>query len=111
MLSRTVRHLEGRLLVTYEVLEDKLALGAGNRDSDTLYQLLQATEGCEVVLFVREEDAQSCTVGLRSNGGVDVGAIAKSFGGGGHRQAAGFRWEGDRVAITEKLIDFFAQSL
>jgi phosphoesterase RecJ-like protein len=29
-------------------------------------------------------------VSLRSNGGYDVSAIAKAFGGGGHQNAAGF---------------------
>jgi nanoRNase/pAp phosphatase (c-di-AMP/oligoRNAs hydrolase) len=28
---------------------------------------------------------------LRSNGDYDVSAIAKAFGGGGHRNAAGFQ--------------------
>ena len=36
---------------------------------------------------------------LRSNGDYDVSAIAKAFGGGGHKNAAGFQmpigWEGD----------------
>jgi nanoRNase/pAp phosphatase (c-di-AMP/oligoRNAs hydrolase) len=27
---------------------------------------------------------------LRSNGGYDVSVIAKAFGGGGHKNAAGF---------------------
>lgn len=31
-----------------------------------------------------------CKVSLRSNGEYDVSAIAKAFGGGGHRNAAGF---------------------
>ena len=31
-----------------------------------------------------------CKVSLRSNGDYDVSAIAKAFGGGGHRNAAGF---------------------
>ncbi|OGN03025.1 MAG: hypothetical protein A2655_02535 [Candidatus Yanofskybacteria bacterium RIFCSPHIGHO2_01_FULL_43_42] len=33
-------------------------------------------------------------VSLRSNGSVDVSEIAKKFGGGGHKGAAGFRFDG-----------------
>ena len=32
-----------------------------------------------------------CKCSLRSNGEYDVSAIAKAFGGGGHRNAAGFQ--------------------
>lgn len=38
---------------------------------------------------------------MNNEGGVDVSAIAKAYGGGGHAQAAGFQapqgWEGDEA--------------
>jgi phosphoesterase RecJ-like protein len=37
-----------------------------------------------------EKSEQEVMVGLRSRNGVDVGGIARSFGGGGHFHAAGF---------------------
>lgn len=35
-------------------------------------------------------------VSLRSDGSVDVASLAEKYGGGGHRQAAGFRWPADK---------------
>ncbi len=103
-LSRTEALFDGRVLSTYETIEDMRTFGAESRDSDSLYQLLQATGGCEAVILIREEDERTCSVGLRANGGIDVGAIAGAFGGGGHKKAAGFEWTGSREAIKELLL-------
>jgi len=105
LLSRAEPHAGGQLLFTYETLADKRSFGAEHRDSDTLYQLLQGTAGCETVILIREEDEESCTVGLRSNSRIDVGVIAQQFGGGGHRRAAGFRWTGSRESAKAKLLE------
>ncbi|MFP4266583.1 MAG: DHH family phosphoesterase [Spirochaetaceae bacterium] len=90
LLSRTEALYNGRLLVTYETLEEKEKYGEENRDSDTLYRHLQEVEGCQVVLLIREESPGECSAGLRSNNHIDVGKIAGTFGGGGHAKAAGF---------------------
>lgn len=46
---------------------------------------------------------RSYYVSLRSNSDeVDVSVLAKAFGGGGHKRAAGFSWEGKSI---EELID------
>ncbi|MCK5673505.1 MAG: bifunctional oligoribonuclease/PAP phosphatase NrnA, partial [Spirochaetales bacterium] len=47
----------------------------------------------------------------RSRDYADVGAVAKSFGGGGHKKAAGFTWEGSPDEITEKLLEIFSNIL
>jgi phosphoesterase RecJ-like protein len=107
LLERTEALLDDRVLLTFETLQDKKTYGAENRDSDSLYQQLQTVEGCEAVIFIREEEEGNCTVGLRSNNSIDVGAIAHSFGGGGHKLAAGFSWTGERQEITRRLVDSF----
>lgn len=42
------------------------------------------------VAVLMQENGGLVHVSLRSDGGIDVGSIAASFGGGGHRAAAGF---------------------
>jgi phosphoesterase RecJ-like protein len=107
LLSRTRAACKGRVLFTYETLEDLALYGLENRDSDALYQQLQGVSNCEVVIFIREEEPGLCSVGLRSISAVDVGHIALSFGGGGHALAAGFSWKGSRQeaekAVMEKV--------
>ncbi len=110
-LARTEALFGGRILFTYETLEDKRTYGSKHRDSDSLYQLLQTSAGCEAVVLIREEDEESCSVGLRSNTTLDVGAMAQRFGGGGHRKAAGFRRVGGREAVKAELIATFTSLL
>jgi len=105
LLNRTSSFCEGRVLFTYETLEDLATYGIENRDSDVLYQQLQGVTDCEVVVFIREEEPNLCSVGLRSSSVVDVGSIALSFGGGGHARAAGFTWKGSRHDAEKTVLE------
>lgn len=108
LLVRITAHFDGRLLLTWEELADTEKTGFISRDSDTLYQLLQTTRETEVVILIREEAPSECSVGLRSNPGIDVGKAARDFGGGGHTQASGFTWNGDRHTVEDKIIAYFS---
>jgi phosphoesterase RecJ-like protein len=72
---------------------------------------LRAVDGAELVALVRElpEGATSARKGsLRSHpDGVDVSAIARSFGGGGHKRAAGFSTDLAMDEITRRIVDAF----
>lgn len=105
LLARTESYHDGKVLLTYETLEEQGRFGPENRDSDILYQQLQSIRGCEVVLLIREETGQECSVGLRSNNLVDVGALAHRFGGGGHPRAAGFNSSLPREELAMLLIE------
>jgi uncharacterized protein len=53
------------------------------------------------------DDPTGRTFSLRSApDGIDVSEIAKNYGGGGHKHAAGFKvpigWEGDETSESEK---------
>lgn len=56
--------------------------------SDVGHELANQSGTFGLLWFV-DKDGQ-CKCSLRSNGDYDVSAIAKAFGGGGHRNAAGF---------------------
>ena len=43
----------------------------------------------EAVVFFKQEKGDQYRVSLRSKGNVDIGAIAKEYGGGGHKNASG----------------------
>ena len=108
VLSRAEALFAGRCILIYETLEEKEKYGSRNRDSDTIYSQLLSVKNCEAVIFIREESDKKCSVSLRSRDDIDVGKIAASFGGGGHKRAAGLEWQGGRKEITAKLIDVFA---
>ena len=111
LLSRVRSELDGKLLITFETEEDLHEFGTVNRDSDALYQQLQGIKQVEAIILIRFESEDELSVGLRSKHYADIGAVAKSFGGGGHKKAAGFSWDGTAEEITEKLIEVFSKIL
>jgi phosphoesterase RecJ-like protein len=66
VLSRVESHFGGQQLLSFENLEETERFGLQGRDSDALYQLLQAVSGVRAVVLIRQETAENCTVGLRS---------------------------------------------
>ena len=104
LLSRIRSEFNGKLIISYETKEDLTDFGTENRDSDAFYQQIQGVENVEVIVLIRYETENEISVGLRSKHYADIGSVAKSFGGGGHKKAAGFTWNGTSNEITEKLI-------
>ena len=64
-------------------------LEAGPEDLEGLVDYPRGVEGTEVALLFRRTNNGATKVSLRSNGPVDVNAVAREFGGGGHVRAAG----------------------
>ena len=88
-----VRRLDGGS-ITLALLkrEDFEESGARESDSEGIIDYIRAVEGTAVAVLVREllEKPGLHKVSLRATDGrADVSAIARSLGGGGHRQAAG----------------------
>lgn len=111
LLERSAQYFSGKLIVTYETMEDTRRHGAEGRDSDSLYQLLLSCAGVEVVVFLRQETEQTCTMGLRSKDEVDVSAVAARFGGGGHKNASGCSTPGTIEELIPKLLAEFEPAL
>ena len=75
------------------------ALGAIPDDLEGLVDYPRSIAGVEVGLLFRQIPRKGIKVSFRSNGAVNVNALARQFGGGGHVRAAGALIEGalDRV--------------
>jgi phosphoesterase RecJ-like protein len=104
VLNNAESLFDGRLIVLFEEYAEACRLGHENRDSDAMYQLLQSVAGVEAIAFIRQETPENCKVGLRSRSWIDVGNIAESFGGGGHKNAAGFSHVGKIAELRPKII-------
>lgn len=72
--------------VTTKMMEET---GAGPEHTDGFVNYPRSIRGVEVALFFREIGPDTYKVGFRSKGRVDVGALARELGGGGHHNAAG----------------------
>ncbi len=110
-LIRCQSYWNDRLLLSWQMQEDRARYGATQRGEDDLYRLLQTVRGNVVVAFIKEERPGYFSVGLRSNSSVDVGSVAAAFGGGGHRQAAGFDIPGSLDSVRQTILDTFAPIL
>lgn len=84
--------------------EDIRETGATPEDLEGLIAYPRNIEGVEVGLLFKQLDEQTVKVSFRSNGRVDVAAMAKSFGGGGHVKAAGCTMIGELAQIVEQVV-------
>ena len=91
-LANAVRH--GEVLISTVDNADYERTGAGELDSKEAIDQLRSVEGIDMVAHLREVP-QGTKGSLRSET-IDVGEIARAFGGGGHRLAAGLTFEGLR---------------
>jgi bifunctional oligoribonuclease and PAP phosphatase NrnA len=104
----------GRVIVSHLEREDFFAAGAEEPYSEGIIDYLRAVEGAEIAALIREPPTQNGPtrrVSLRTTAeDLDVSAIARKSGGGGHRQAAGFSSESSVEEITEFIRrEFLAQ--
>ena len=81
-------------MVSHLEQDDFDAAGAEEPFSEGIIDSLRAVEGAEIAALIREPPTQNGPlrrVSLRTTEqGLDVSAIARKSGGGGHKQAAGF---------------------
>ena len=64
-----------------------------------------------VSIFAREDDPGLWQFSIRSKGDLDVGSVARELGGGGHRNAAGFRKEGSLQKILNQMLELLRDQL
>ena len=79
------------------------ALGAIPDDLEGMIDYPRSVEGVEVGLLFRQIPRKGIKVSFRSNGAVDVNALARQFGGGGHVRAAGALIEGRMEQVREDV--------
>jgi phosphoesterase RecJ-like protein len=88
------QHCGGRLVVSYITSADYEATGAGEEMTEGVIDHLRSLDGTKIAAVVRDlgnRGRAARKVSLRSSeGDVDVSAIARKHGGGGHKRAAGF---------------------
>jgi phosphoesterase RecJ-like protein len=115
LLARALGRAEvlegGRIVVSHLLRGDFAEVGASEPYSEGLIDYLRAVEGTELAVLIREqlnEGAHAYKGSLRSSiDELDVSAIARRFGGGGHRQAAGFSADLPLEEIVEQIREGF----
>jgi len=106
-LERAQVYEGGGLVVSYLLRDDFAEVGAVEPYSEGIIDFLRAVEGAHMAALIREPPrggSPARRISLRaSHDELDVSAIARAAGGGGHRQAAGFSSDDSIADLTEFL--------
>ncbi|MFC1791783.1 bifunctional oligoribonuclease/PAP phosphatase NrnA, partial [Gemmatimonadota bacterium] len=86
-------------------------LGATADDIEGLVDYPREVEGVAVGLLFRETAKGGTKISFRSNGDVDVNALARQFGGGGHVKASGAMVEGPLPRVREEVLTAARQAI
>jgi len=94
----------GRIAIVY--LDHEMARSAGGTYDDTegLINLPLTVKEIQAVVFFKQIEGDEYRVSMRSKGNIDIGIVAKDFGGGGHRNAAGCTVNGAIDALQQLFI-------
>jgi phosphoesterase RecJ-like protein len=84
---------------------------ASEEDSDGIVNHALSGGEIDAVAFFKEISPGVYRVSLRSKGKNNVAKVAESFGGGGHRNAAGCRIEGDFEDVKRRVIEGLQSAL
>jgi phosphoesterase RecJ-like protein len=96
---------EEGLIWTAMTLEDRDHAGyVGDDDADLINLLTTIDEALVTVIFIEQYEGR-IKISWRARSGYDVSKLASSFGGGGHRQAAGAMVEGNLSDVIERVLD------
>ena len=112
--GRAIEHLksafDGTVSYTYLDAADYAEFDADSSDSEGVIEMCRGIEGTKIALFIREVP-NGYKASLRCLPAYDVAAICTSFGGGGHKLAAGCTIEGGRDDILNKLLQAIGEVL
>lgn len=74
-------------------------------EKNNLPKTLDWIDGCEIMVVATEREKGYFHLGFRSIGDINVGKIARNFGGGGHKNASGGEYFGSPLAMKKTLLD------
>jgi phosphoesterase RecJ-like protein len=101
----------GRIAIVYLDHEMARAAGGTYEDTEGLINLPLTVKEIQAVVFFKQNEGEEYRVSMRSKGEIDIGAVAKDFGGGGHKNAAGCTVTGAIDALQKLFLDKIEQAI
>ena len=97
---------EDRLAIIAAPQDFFVKTGTAQADAETFINYPRSLDTVKIAAFLKESESGLVSVSLRSKGtAYDVAEVAAAFGGGGHRNAAGFKLGETTIAeVREKLL-------
>lgn len=111
ILSRTIEELDGKLVYTHVLKEDFTETGANPPDTEDAINLTLAIAGTKFAVIFVEQLTSGFKLSFRSRCSVDCNALAREFGGGGHRAAAGAFLQGSLTEVQARVLPLVRQAL
>ena len=112
VLGSLAVHSDGQIAVITATNEMFEASGAQREDTEEFINLPRALRSVKVAAFLKESLDGYIKVSLRAKGECDVSRVAMKYGGGGHRNAAGYRMKGKTLAeVRDELLQELKRSL
>jgi phosphoesterase RecJ-like protein len=105
VLSTIERDESGRIAWVTMDHDMLLAANASEEDADGIVNQALSVDEVEAVAFFKELSPGVYRISLRSKGKNNVAKVAELFGGGGHRNAAGCRIEGDFADVRRRVVE------
>lgn len=93
--------------VTRKMLSES---GAKLQDVEGFIDLPRSLKSVKVAVLLKESQNGMISVSMRAKGECDVAEVAQQFGGGGHRNAAGFRYEGKSISKVKEELHIILQN-
>jgi phosphoesterase RecJ-like protein len=78
--------------------------GTSSEDTENFSNFPRQIKTVKISAFFRDVGGGFWKASLRSKGNINVAKIAELYGGGGHRNAAGFKTRGSLKAVKEKFL-------
>ncbi|MCW2950564.1 MAG: phosphoesterase RecJ domain protein [Thermoleophilia bacterium] len=114
-LESSMQSRDGRVVATHLTQADFDTAEATEDDAEGVVDALRSVQGIDVAVFLRdlEPGGEHLRKGsLRTTReDLDVSAIARTWNGGGHRQAAGFNTSDDLATVVDRVQDMVAAQL
>jgi len=107
LIGRTLERITvangGQVAYSWVTATDFAETGALPEESENLIDHVRTLRGVRAV-FIAKVNGSTVRVSLRAKDDTDVSSVARAFGGGGHRAAAGFTHRGDFASLLDELL-------
>lgn len=96
------------IFITRDIMERS---GAEDGDTEGISGIPRQVEGVKIGITFREKEKDNFKISMRSSGEIDVSALCKKLGGGGHKAAAGCSMTGDINEIEKTIVSLAGTAL
>ncbi len=111
ILSRAEAEMDGALVHTYVLKEDFESTGAAASDTEDVINQTLTISGTKAAVIFVEQLKGGFKLSFRSRCSLNCNEVAKQFGGGGHKAAAGAFQDGNFADVREKVLPVVREHL